>query len=69
MGMWGWCVRADPHVWSTAVIPIRAPRCFGSAAIVIMVSDAARTSRSYTAALLGKAISAISAGPVKTTWK
>src|SRR3712207_8472803 len=39
MGMWGWCVRADPHVWSTAVIPIRAPRCFGSAAIVIMVSE------------------------------
>ena len=36
MWMWGWCVRAEPHVCSTAVIPIRAPRCCGSAAIVIM---------------------------------
>ena len=23
---WGWCVSADPQVWSTAVMPIRAPR-------------------------------------------
>jgi hypothetical protein len=36
----------DTHVWSTAVMPMRAPRCFGSAAIVIIVSDAARNSRS-----------------------
>lgn len=43
---WGWCVIADPHVWSTAVVPMRAPRCWGSAAIVIIVSDAARNSRS-----------------------
>ncbi len=46
--MWicGWCVIADPQVWSTAVMPMRAPRCLGSAAIVIIVSDAARNSRS-----------------------
>ena len=31
-------VRAEPQVWSTAVRPIRAPRCLGSAALVIMVS-------------------------------
>ena len=29
---------ADPHVCSTDVTPIRAPRCLGSAAIVIIVS-------------------------------
>ena len=36
--MWtcGWCVIAEPQVWSTAVMPMRAPRCFGSAAIVSM---------------------------------
>ena len=37
---------ADPQVWSTAVMPIRAPRCRGSAAIVSIVSDAAWNSRS-----------------------
>ena len=42
----GWWVIAEPQVWSTAVIPIRAPRCLGSAAIVSIVSDAARNSRS-----------------------
>ena len=40
--MWtcGWCVIAEPQVWSTAVTPMRAPRCFGSAAIVSIVSAA-----------------------------
>ena len=42
----GWWVSADPHVWSTAVMPIRAPRCLGSAAMVSIVSDAALNSRS-----------------------
>src|SRR5215471_10257350 len=28
----GWWVSADPQVWSTAVSPMRAPRCLGSAA-------------------------------------
>jgi hypothetical protein len=41
--MWtcGWWVSAEPQLCSTAVRPIRAPRCFGSAAIVISVSAAA----------------------------
>jgi hypothetical protein len=60
---------AEPQVWSTAVMPMRAPRCFGSAAMVSMVSDAALNSRSYISALLWKAMSAISAGSVNTTWK
>jgi len=34
----GWWVSADPHVCSTDVTPIRAPKCLGSAAIVIIVS-------------------------------
>ena len=36
--MWtcGWWVSAEPQVCSTAVMPIRAPRCLGSAAIVSM---------------------------------
>ena len=46
MWTWGWCVIADPQVCSTVVMPIRAPRCLGSAAIVIIVSDADRNSRS-----------------------
>ena len=46
MDMRIWCVIADPQVWSTAVMPMRAPRCFGSAAIVSTVSDAALNSRS-----------------------
>jgi len=25
---WGWVVSAEPQVWSTAVRPMRAPRCF-----------------------------------------
>jgi hypothetical protein len=37
----GWWVSAEPQLCSTAVRPIRAPRCFGSAAIVISVSAAA----------------------------
>ena len=46
--MWtfGWWVIAEPQVWRTAVMPMRAPRCLGSAAIVIIVSEAARKSRS-----------------------
>ena len=46
--MWtcGWSVIAEPQVWSTAVMPIRAPRCLGSAAMVSIVSEAARNSRS-----------------------
>jgi hypothetical protein len=46
MWTWGWWVSAEPHVWSTAVMPMRAPRCFGSAAIVSIVADAALNSRS-----------------------
>ena len=39
-------VSAEPQVWSTAVMPMRAPRCFGSAAMVMSVSAAALNSRS-----------------------
>ena len=42
----GWCVSADPHVWSTAVMPILAPSRLGSAAMVSVVSAAAFMSRS-----------------------
>src|SRR5215469_6165228 len=42
----GWWVIAEPQLWSTAVAPMRAPRCLGSAAIVISVSAAVRNSRS-----------------------
>ena len=41
----GWCVIAEPQVCSTEVIPIRAPRCFGSAAIVSSVWAAVLNSR------------------------
>ena len=46
--MWtcGWCVIAEPQVCSTLVSPIRAPRCLGSAAMVVRVSAAALNSRS-----------------------
>src|SRR5437016_5841323 len=43
MRMW---VIAEPQLWSTAVAPMRAPRCLGSAAIVSSVSAAVRNSRS-----------------------
>ena len=43
---WGWWVSAEPQVWSTAVRPMRAPRCFGSAAMVVSVSAAALNRRS-----------------------
>ncbi len=43
MGMVG---HGRAQVWSTAVSPMRAPRCLGSAAIRIMVVLAARNSRS-----------------------
>src|ERR1700746_876316 len=42
----GWWVIAAPQLWSTAVAPMRAPRCLGSAAIVSSVSAAVRNSRS-----------------------
>src|SRR5438270_4568617 len=42
----GWWVIAEPQLWSTAVAPMRAPRCLGSAAIVSSVSAALRNSRS-----------------------
>ena len=32
---------AEPQAWSTAVMPILAPRCLGSAVIVSVVSAAA----------------------------
>src|SRR4029434_5844218 len=46
--MWtcGWWVSAEPHVWSTEMKPMRAPRCLGSAAIVSVVSAEALNSRS-----------------------
>ena len=52
--MWtcGWWVIVEPQLWSTAVAPMRAPRCLGSAAMVSSVSAAVRNSRSYTTALL-----------------
>jgi hypothetical protein len=46
---------------------MRAPRRFGSAAIVVSVSAAVLNRRSYTAALFWKAIAPIAAGRVKTT--
>ena len=39
-------IDVDPQVCKTAVMPIRAPRCLGSAAMVSIVSAAARNSRS-----------------------
>ena len=50
-------------------MPIRAPRCLESAAMVVIVSEAAWNSRPYTAVLFWRAMSATSAGNVKTTWK
>src|SRR5271165_4893427 len=46
--MWtcGWWVIAEPQLWSTAMAPMRAPRCLGSAAIVNNVSAAVRNKRS-----------------------
>src|SRR5438067_10475500 len=45
--MWacGWWMSVDPQVWSTAVNPMRAPRCLGSAAMVIKVSAAVLSNR------------------------
>jgi hypothetical protein len=37
---------AEPQVWSTAVMPMLAPRCLGLAAIVRSVSDEALSRRS-----------------------
>src|SRR5271166_148474 len=44
----GWWLSACPHVCNTARNPISAPRCWGSAAMVRNVSDAARNRISYT---------------------
>jgi hypothetical protein len=42
----GWWVMAEPQLCNTDVMPMRAPRCFGSAAMVSIVSDEALNSRS-----------------------
>ena len=42
----GWWVSAEPQVCSMAVRPMRAPKCFGSAAIVVSVSAAVLNRRS-----------------------
>ena len=42
----GWCVMAEPQVCNTEVMAILAPKCFGSAAMVSMVSAEALNSRS-----------------------
>jgi hypothetical protein len=42
----GWWVSAEPQVCSTEVMPMWAPRCLGSAAIVISVSAEALNRRS-----------------------
>ena len=42
----GWWVMAEPHVCKTEVMPMRAPRCFGSAAMVSVVSALALMRRS-----------------------
>ena len=51
MWTWGWWVSAEPQVCRTLVMPTRAPRRLGSAAMVITVSADASNSRSYTAFL------------------
>ena len=43
-------------------MPMRAPRCLGSAAMVVIVSDAAWNSRPYTDALFWSATSATLGG-------
>ena len=67
--MCGWCVRDCPQVCSTPRKPISAPRCFGSAAMVRNVSDAARNRMSYTTVWFWNAMTSICAGTVNTTWK
>ena len=42
----GWCVSAEPHVCSTDMKPMRAPRCRRVAAILSVVSADALNSRS-----------------------
>src|SRR5215831_14586165 len=37
---WGWWVLADRQVYGTAVTPILAPKCLGSAAMVVTPGDA-----------------------------
>ena len=64
----GWWVSAEPHVCSTSVAPMLAPRCLGSAAIRSSVSAAMSNSNPYSADLFWYATSAIGAGSVKTTW-
>ena len=51
------------------MMPARAPRCLGSAAILITVSALARISRLWISRLFWDAMSAICLGKVKTKWK
>src|SRR4029450_10285043 len=51
MCTWGWWVIADPQVCRTLVMPIVAPKCLGSAAIVSMASEEALKTRSSITAL------------------
>src|SRR5271168_3772641 len=46
MWTWGWWVSVEPQVCRTDVMPMRAPRCLGSPAIVSMVSAEALNKRS-----------------------
>jgi hypothetical protein len=50
----GWWIMVDPYVCRTALMPVRAPRCFRSAAIVSIVSDAALVSTAEMAAQSGR---------------
>jgi len=49
-------------------MPMRPPRCRGSAGMVADVSAGALNSRSQTAALFCYAMALIAAGRVKTRW-
>ena len=50
-------------------MPIFAPRCLGSAAMMVSVSDDPLNSMSQTTALFWKAMSAIFRGRENTRWK
>ena len=62
-------VSADAQVCGTLVMPTRAPRRFGSAAMVITVSADDLKSSPWTAFLFQYAIREVPAGKVKTKWK
>jgi len=57
-----------PTVQHTEEANLRT-RCFGSAAMVRNVSDAARNRMSYITVWFWNAMTSISAGTVNTTWK